>query len=150
MEVILIEDVENLGSEGEVVDVAGGYARNYLFPKRLAVEATKGKKKQIKHKKKKRKRKEKEKIADAREMAENLEQEKFVFPVKAGENGKLFGSVTSKDIGEKVNNVGYDIDRKEIDLDNNIKELGVHKIPVKIYKDVYADIKVEVVEADQE
>ncbi len=146
MEVILIEDVKKLGSEGEVVDVADGYARNYLFPKGLAVEATKGKKKQIKHRKKKRKRKEEEKISEAKEMAAKLEKEKFTFPVKAGEQGRLFGSVTSKDIAEKVNGVGFEIDKKEIDLDENIKELGVHKVPVKIYKDVSADIKVEVVE----
>ena len=98
MEVILVEDVKKLGSEGEVVDVAAGYARNYLFPKGLAVEATKGKKKQIKHRKKKRKRKEKEKISEAKEIAAKLEKEKFAFPVKAGEQGRLFGLVTSKDI----------------------------------------------------
>jgi len=149
MEVILVEDVEKLGSEGEVVDVADGYARNYLLPKGLAVEATKGKKKQIKHRKKKRKHKEEEKINEAKEMAAELEKEKFIFPVKAGEQGRLFGSVTSKDIAEKVNNAGYDIEKKEIDLDDNIKELGIKKVPVKLYKDVYADIKVEVVEKEE-
>lgn len=146
MEIILTEDVEKLGIEGEVVDVADGYARNYLLPKGLGVEATKGKKKQIKHKKKKRKRREEEKIDDAKKIAEKLEAENFVFPVKAGENGRLFGSVTSKDIAEKVNAAGYDIEKKEIDLDDNIKDLGIQKVPVKIYKNVSADIKIEVTE----
>ena len=149
MEVILIEDVDKLGSEGEVVDVAGGYARNYLFPKGLAIEATKGKKKQIKQRKKKKRKREKEKIADAKEMANKLENEKFSFPVKAGENGRLFGSVTTKDIAEKVNGAGYDIDKREIDLDDNIKSLGIHKVAVKIYKDVSAEMKIEVVEKEQ-
>lgn len=145
MEVILKEDVKKLGTEGEVVEVADGYARNYLFPRGLAVKATKGKKKQIKHKKKKKKQKEEQRIEDARKMAKELEKEKFQFPVKAGENGRLFGSVTTKDIAESVNGAGYDIDKREIDLDDNIKELGIHKVPVKIYKNVSADLKIEVV-----
>ena len=149
MEVILKEDVEKLGSEGEVVEVADGYARNFLFPRGLAVRATKGKIKQLKHKRKKKKQKESERIEEAKKMADKLEEQKFQFPVKAGENGRLFGSVTTKDIAEEVNGSGYEIDKKEIDLDDNIKSLGIHKVPVKIYKNVSADLKIEVVAKEE-
>jgi large subunit ribosomal protein L9 len=146
MEVILKEDIEKLGSEGEVVEVADGYARNFLFPRRLAVKATKGKLKHLKHRRNKKQKKEAEQIKDAKKMAKDLEGQKFKFPVKAGENGRLFGSVTTKNIAKKVKKAGYKIDKREIDLDDNIKSLGIHKVPVKLYKKVVADLKIEVVE----
>ncbi|MFW5788082.1 MAG: 50S ribosomal protein L9 [Bacillota bacterium] len=150
MEIILIEDVDNLGSEGDIVEVADGYARNYLIPRQMAVRATEGRKKQIKQQLKKKHKKEKKNVKEAEKIAEKLEDKKFTFPVKAGEQGRLFGSVTTMDIEEKVNEAGFDIDKKDIELDDNIKELGIHKVPVKIYKDVSADLKIEVVEAEEE
>ncbi|MFW6007195.1 MAG: 50S ribosomal protein L9 [Bacillota bacterium] len=149
MEIILTEDVENLGTEGEVVEVADGYARNYLLPRGMAVEATKQKKQEIQQRKKKKERKEEELRQEAEKTAEKLEKEKYVFSVKAGEQGRLFGSVTSNDIAEKVEADGYDIDKREIELDENIKSLGMHRVPVKIYDDIYAEIKVEVVAAEE-
>lgn len=147
MEVILQKDVKKLGNEGDVVKVSDGYARNYLIPKGLAVEATSGKIKQLKQKEKARKKKEMEKIAEAEKMAQKMESEKFVLSVKAGENGRLFGSITTKDIAEAVKKAGYEIDKRKIDLDENIKTLGTHKVSVKIYKDVSATLKIQVVEA---
>lgn len=144
MKIILKEDVDKLGSEGEVVDVADGYARNYLLPRGLAARATRGKLKEIKREQKRKKRKEKEKIKEAEKKSAELEEKKYVFKVKAGEQGRLFGSVTTKDIAEKVKEDGFDIDKRNIQLDDNIKSLGIHKVPVKIYGDVSATLKVEV------
>ncbi len=147
MEVILQKDVKKLGNQGDVVNVSDGYARNYLIPKGLAVEATSGKKKQIKQKERAQERKENQKTSEAKKMAQKMEAEKFVLSVKAGEKGRLFGSVTTMDIAEAVNKKGYDIDKRKIDLDENIKSLGTHKVSVKIYKDVTASLKIQVVEA---
>ncbi|MFP4016001.1 MAG: 50S ribosomal protein L9 [Halanaerobiales bacterium] len=147
MKVILRKDVKKLGSKGDIVKVSDGYARNYLIPKGMADEATAGNLNQLKHKEKVQQRKEAENIAEAKEMAGKLEKEKFVISVKAGENGRLFGSVTTKDIADTVNKAGYKIDKRKIDLDEHIKSLGVHNIKVKLYQDVEANLKIQVVEA---
>ncbi|MFW6381310.1 MAG: 50S ribosomal protein L9 [Bacillota bacterium] len=147
MKVILREDVEKLGKKGEIEEVADGYARNYLLPRGLAVEATRGRIKQINQQQKQQEQQEQEKIEEAREMAANIEDNKYTFPVKAGEKGRLFGSVTTKDIAGKLHDYGFEIDKRDIELEDNIKELGVHKVPVKIYDEVKAEIRVEVVEA---
>ncbi len=147
MKVILNKDVEKLGEKGEVINVADGYARNYLLPRKLAVEATKTKINEVQMKRKRRAKEEEEKIKEARTIAEDLESQTYEFSVKAGEKGRLFGSVTSKDIAERLAKKGFDIDKKEIELDQNIKSLGLHEIPVKIYGNVTATIKVKVVEA---
>jgi len=150
MEIVLKEDVENLGEAGDVVDVADGYARNYLFPKQLAMKATDQKIKEIERQKEKERKKEEERRENAEEIAENLQQEEFSFSVKAGEKGKLFGSITSNDIVEQIQKKGYeDIESNDVVLDENIKSLGVHKVNVNIYDDVSATIDVEVVEANQ-
>ncbi len=150
MEIVLKEDVENLGKVGEIVDVADGYARNYLFPKQLAVKATEQKIKEVKRIKEKERKKEEERREKAEKIVENLEQEEFIFSVKAGEKGKLFGSITSQDIMEQIQEKGYqDIESKNVILKENIKSLGIHKIEVEVYDDISATIDVEVVEADQ-
>ena len=147
MKLILKEDVEKLGEAGDVVDVADGYARNYLLPRQLAVEATEHRLNQLEKKQEKKKKKEKNKRENAEEIASDLEDEKYSFSVKAGEEGRLFGSVTSKDIAEKLKDKGYEVEKKDVELDENIKSLGVHKVSVKIYDDIYAEIKVKVEEA---
>lgn len=147
MKVILKEDVKKLGKKGDIVKVADGYGRNYLLPKGLAEVATESNLNELKNKEKVRKRKEKERIAEARELAARLEKEKFVISVKAGENGRLFGSVTTKDIAEAVKKAGYEIDKRKIDLNEHIKSLGTHRVNVKIYEDISATLKVQVVEA---
>jgi len=147
MKVILKEDVKNLGSKGDLVIVSDGYARNYLMPRGLAEVATEGGIKQIKQQEKARKKKKIEETSVAKEIASKLEKEKFVISVKAGEGGRLFGSVTTKDIADLVKKAGYSIDKRKIVLSENIKSLGVHNIRVKLYKDVTANLRIQVVEA---
>ncbi|MFW5992211.1 MAG: 50S ribosomal protein L9 [Halanaerobiaceae bacterium] len=147
MKVILREDVDKLGKAGEIVDVADGYGRNYLIPKRLADEASEGNIKHIKHQQKIRQKKRAEKKEEAEELAKEIEKEVFEIAVKAGENGRLFGSVNTMDIAEIVDEAGYDIDKRKIDLEDSIKSLGVHKVNVKIFRDVEATLTIKVVEA---
>jgi len=150
MEIILREDVDKLGASGDVVEVADGYARNYLIPRGYAVRATESEKKRLRHEIEKAKKRKAEKTEQAQNLKAQLEDERFIFPVKAGEKGKLFGSVTTKDIAEEASKEGYDIDKRNISLDDNIKELGVHKVPVKLFDDIYANLIIEVVEAKEE
>lgn len=147
MKVILKSDVKKLGSKGDIVKVSDGYARNFLMPKGLAEEATQSNLNELKHKEKIRERKYKENLTEAEELASKLEEKDFVIAVKAGENGRLFGSVTTKDIAKAVKKEGFKIDKRKIDLSDHIKSLGVHKVKVKIFKDVEATLKVKVVEA---
>ncbi|MFW6238475.1 MAG: 50S ribosomal protein L9 [Halanaerobiales bacterium] len=148
MKVILREDVDNLGSEGDIVEVADGYARNYLLPRRLAEEATKGKIKQVRQRKEKREEKKQKQREKAQKKADELTGKTFEVSVKAGEEGRLFGSITTNDIADKLAKAGYDeIEKVDIELDENIKDLGVHKVPVKIFADIRAEIKIKVVEA---
>ncbi|MDZ7673169.1 MAG: 50S ribosomal protein L9 [Halanaerobiales bacterium] len=150
MEIILREDVDKLGSSGDIVEVADGYGRNYLIPRGYAVQATESQKKRLRNEIEKAKKRKAEKTEQAQELKTKLEAERFIFPVKAGENGKLFGSVTSKDISEAAASEGYELDKRNISLDENIKELGVHKVPVKLFDDIYANLIVEVIEAKEE
>lgn len=149
MKIILREDVEKLGQAGDVVEVADGYARNFLLPKKLAVQAKPGKLEEIKKMEKKKRKQEEARREEAQEQAGKMEEAKLVFPVKAGEQGRLFGSVTSQDIADKFEEKGFEIDRRNIDLEENIKELGEHQISIKIFKDISAEITVEVVEAKE-
>ncbi len=145
MKVILTQDVKKHGNKGDVVEVADGYARNYLLPRGLAEAATSGKVKQLKQKEKRKKRKENNKVQAAESLADKLESEKFTLKVKAGDSGRLFGSVTTKDIADKVAEAGYEIDKRKIDLDDHIKSLGMHKIDVKLYGKVFATLNIEVI-----
>jgi|LSQX01.1.fsa_nt_gb large subunit ribosomal protein L9 len=146
MKVILKEDVKNLGSKGDVVNVSDGYARNYLIPRGLAEIATEGGLKQLQMQEKAREKRKLEEAAEAKEIAAKLEKEKFVIKVKAGEGGRLFGSVTTKDIADVVKKAGYNIDKRKIELSENIKSLGLHKIKVKLYEDITADLTIQVAE----
>ena len=146
MKVILKEDVKNLGSKGDVVNVSDGYARNYLIPRGLAEIATEGGLKQLQMQEKAREKRKLEEATEAKEIAAKLEKEKFVIKVKAGEGGRLFGSVTTKDIADVVKKAGYNIDKRKIELSENIKSLGLHKIKVKLYEDITADLTIQVAE----
>jgi large subunit ribosomal protein L9 len=147
MEVILKENVEKLGNEGDVVSVADGYARNYLIPKNLAIKATDKNRRVIEHEK----RVESDRFAKERREAEKLASElanlSCTIRMQAGENDRLFGSVTALDIAAALEEQGIEIDRRKITLDEPIKELGVFTVPAKIHADVTADIKVWVVKA---
>ncbi|MFN2363604.1 MAG: 50S ribosomal protein L9 [Halarsenatibacteraceae bacterium] len=150
MEVILREDVEKVGAGGEVVDVADGYARNFLFPRGLAEKATNAKIQEVQAARKAKEKAKAESREAAQAQAEKLEAEKFEIAVKAGEEGRLFGSVSTHDIADKVEAAGYEIDRKKIDLEENIKDLGTHKVPVKLFEDITAELTVNVVAKEEE
>lgn len=145
MKVILLEDVKGSGKTGDVVKVSDGYARNLLIPKGLAVEATPQNIKQLEKKKAAEEKKFKEDKARAQEMAEKLLKEGIVIKTKAGENGKIFGSITSKDIADALNALGYDIDKKKILLDAPIKTTGVTEVMIKLFTEVTGKVKINVV-----
>ena len=144
MEIILREDVDKLGARGQVVKVANGYARNYLLPKRLAVPATESNKKIVEQERQAYLRKEAKLQGEAQELANLMTGVSVTISQKAGENDQLFGSVTSKDVAEALAVKGYTIDRRKVQLDEPIKQLGEYKVPVRLHKDVTAEITVVV------
>jgi len=144
MEVILREDVEKLGSRGQVVKVADGYARNFLLPKRLAVTATDANKKIVEQERQAHLRREAKLVGEAQDLAKMLGGVTVSFVQKAGENDQLFGSVTSKDIAEALEKQNYTIDRRKIQLEDPIKQLGEFKVPVRLHKDVTTEVTVVV------
>jgi large subunit ribosomal protein L9 len=140
MEVILREDIDNLGSRGQVVKVAAGYARNFLLPKKLAVTATESNKKIIEQERQAHLRKEAKQQGEAQDLAKLMTGVTITIKQKAGENDQLFGSVTSKDVADGLVAKGFTIDRRKIQLDEPIKSLGEFKIPVRLHKDVTAEV----------
>ena len=144
MEVILREDIEKLGSRGQVVKVAPGYARNFLLPKRLAVAATESNKKIVEQERQAHLRKEAKLQGEAQDLAKIMTGVSVTITQKAGENDQLFGSVTSKDVADALAAKGFNIDRRKVQLDEPIKQLGEFKVPVRLHKDVTAEIAVVV------
>jgi large subunit ribosomal protein L9 len=144
MEVILREDIEKLGNRGQVVKVAPGYARNFLLPKRLAVPATESNKKIIEQERHAHLRKEAKQLSDAQELAKIMAVVSVTISQKAGENDILFGSVTAKDIAEALERQGYNIERRNIHLSEPIKQLGDHRVPVRLHREVTIEIPVTV------
>ena len=145
MDVILREDIDKLGSRGQVVQVASGYARNYLLPKRLAVAATEANKKIVEQERQSHLRKEAKQKNEAEDLGKMLHGVTVTIAQKAGENDQLFGSVTSKDVAEALEKQNFTIDRRKILLDEPIKQLGEHKVNVRLHKDVTTEITVNVV-----
>lgn len=145
MEIILREDVEKLGTRGQVVRVAAGYARNYLLPQKLAVPATEANKKIVEQERQAHLRREAKQEADAAELAKLLNGVTVTIAQKAGEQDQLFGSVTSKDISEALEKQNYTVDRRKIQLGEPIRTLGEHKVPVRLHRSVAAEITVIVV-----
>jgi large subunit ribosomal protein L9 len=148
MEVILREDIEKLGSRGQLVKVAPGFARNYLLPKRLAVIATEANKKIVEQERQAALRREAKEAAEAQELAALLAPVVITIAQKAGENDQLFGSVTSADIAARLEDQKFHIDRKKIVLHDPIKQLGEHTVTLKLHREVSVDIKVNVVKED--
>jgi large subunit ribosomal protein L9 len=142
MELILREDIEKLGQRGEVVNVAPGYARNFLLPKRLAVVANASNKKIVDQEREAHLRREAKLQSEAADLAKLLSAVTVTITQKAGEEGHLFGSVNPKDIAEALEKQNYTIDRRKIQLADPIKQVGEYKIPVKLHKDVTAEITV--------
>jgi large subunit ribosomal protein L9 len=145
MEVILKEHVDNLGRRGEIVKVADGYARNYLLPRKLALLATEGNKKQIEREKVKFDLKEAEEKGVADAIAQRMANVDIEIARKVGETEVLYGSVTTADIAEALGARGFEIDRRKLQLQEPIKKLGEYDIPVKLHRDVVTHIKVRVV-----
>ena len=148
MEVILREDVVKLGSRGQVVKVAAGYARNFLLPKRLAVAATEANKKIVDQERQAHLRREVKLEGEAQDLAKLLGGVTVTIAQKAGENDQLFGSVTSKDVAEALEKAGYTIDRRKVELAEPIKQLGEHTVAVKLHRSVSAGVKVVVVKEE--
>ena len=144
MEVILKEDVPKLGSRGDVVKVAEGYGRNYLLPRKLAIEATKANRTVIDQMKQASVRRNQRDKADAEALAQQFQGVSLSFKRKAGEKDHLFGSVTSVDIAEALDAKGFNVDRRKIQLDEPLKQIGEFNVPVRLYKDVTANVKVVV------
>lgn len=144
MELLLKEDVESLGMRGELVKVRAGYGRNYLLPRGLAVQATPSNIKQIELQRKALLKREASERASAEGQAGLLKDVTLEFARKVGEHGLLYGSVTSMDVAEGLTSKGYEIDRRRIQLKDPIKETGEYEVPIKLHREVTANIKVVV------
>jgi len=148
MDVILREDIVNLGSRGDVVKVAPGYARNFLLPKRMAVAATPSNKKIVEQERQSHLRKEAKQKGEAEGLSKLMTGVSVTIAQKAGENDQLFGSVTSKDVADALAAKNFTIDRRKIQLDEPLKTLGEFKVPVRLHKDVTAEVTVIVVKEE--
>jgi len=145
MKVLLIKDVPGLGSRGQIVDVSEGYAANYLFRRKLAIPANKGIIKDVERKQQLKKQREDRERNRALELKEKLDGLILEISRQAGDSGKLFSAITRKDIADHLNNMGFDITKKQIELKRPIKLLGDTTVRVKIFKDIYADIIVRAI-----
>jgi len=145
MEVILREAVEKLGHPGDIVKVSAGYARNFLLPRGIAYEATTGNKKRIEQEKARLESAENQRRDAAGEFAKTLEPVSLTFAARVGEEGKLFGSVTTADIAAQLEAQGIHVEKRQIDLHEPIKALGVYKVGIRLHADVKPEIKVWVI-----
>jgi large subunit ribosomal protein L9 len=146
MKVILTQELKGTGGEGDVVDVARGYAVNYLLPRRLAIEATPGNLKQLDARKGNILKREETRIGQARTLAERLDGGRVIIEAKAGEEGRLFGSVTSPMIVDAIaTQLDAEVDRRKVDVHGHIKELGEHTITVQVYRDIKTEVTVVVI-----
>lgn len=147
MEVILLQDVKALGKKGQIVKVNDGYARNFILPKKLGLEANSKNLNDLKLQKANEEKVAAEHLAAAKELAAELKDKEIVLRLKLGEGGKTFGSISSKEIAEAAKEqLGYDIDKKKIQLKESIKSLGVHNVVLKLHPKVTAELKVKVTE----
>jgi large subunit ribosomal protein L9 len=142
MEVILKEDVHKLGSRGDVVKVADGYGRNYLLPRKLAIEATRANRAVIEQMKAAAVRRSAREKADAEALSSQFENLSLTFQRRSGEHDQLFGSVTSADLAAEMEKKGFNVDRRKIQLHEPLKSLGEFTVPVKLHKDVTAHVRV--------
>ena len=145
-EVVLMADVKGLGSQGEVVRVAEGYARNFLLPRNLAAPVTEATRRRLEKVRKVREEQDAKELDTAQNLAKSIEQISCTIPVKSGEGGKLFGSVTAADIVSALKVHGIEIDKRQVDLPEPLRELGVFNIPIQLLSKVQATLKVWVVE----
>ena len=148
MEVILREDIDKLGNRGEVVKVAAGYARNFLLPRRLAVQATDANRKIVEQERQAHLRKEAKFKTEAEDLGKLVSGISLTIAQKAGENDQLFGSVTAKDVADALASKNFTVDRRKIQLDEPIKQLGEFKVPLRLHKDVTVEITVNVIKEE--
>ena len=149
MEVILVEDVEKLGRKGDVIKVAQGYGRNFLVPKKLAIQVTPSNLRQIEDAKKKIAKRLSKELEDARKQAALLSELTPVFERKISEKGQLYGSVTTQEIADFIKSKGFDIDKKKIRLDEPIRQIGEHPVQIKLHPEVTAEVRVSVVQVEE-
>jgi len=148
MKVILLQDVKGLGKKGEVVNASDGYARNFLFPKKLAAEATQGNVKTLNEQKTSQELKKQQEVEEAKELAKKIENSPIEIIAKAGDGGRLFGSVTSKDLAETLEKQHHiKIDKRKITLPEPIRELGVRYVEIKLHVGVVGKLTVNIKEA---
>lgn len=149
MKVILLGEVKGKGGEGDVVDVAAGFANNYLLPRGLAEKATPGNLKQLEMRRKNIEKRELARTTDANKLFDALNDKEVVIPAKVGEEGQLFGSVTTAMLADAIKEqIGVEVDRRKIDLRNAIKMVGVHQFSISIYREIRADLSVKVVDEE--
>lgn len=150
LKVILRQDVPELGQSGDIVTVRPGYARNFLLPRGMAYEATGANIKQLEDEKRREESRSKQQYLEARRRASQLEAVSLTFHANAGEEGKLFGSITSADIAERLNeqNLDFEVDKRDIELDEPLKSLGVYNVAVRLHAEVKPEIKVWVIKQD--
>lgn len=147
MKVILLEDVKSLGKKGQLVEVNAGYARNFILPKKLGIEATSKNINDLKLQKAHEEKVAKEVFEEAKAFKAELETKEITVGLKVGENGRTFGSVSTKELAEAVKaQLGYDIDKKKMQLSSQIKELGVVRVPIRLHPKVTAELKVNIKE----
>lgn len=142
MKVIFLKDVKNVANEGDIKDVKDGYAKNFLFKNRYAVEATEANKKALEKRLKEIAEKEKTRISDAQKKAEEMKKVKITLTKKAGETGKLYGAITNQELVDALKEAGVEIEKKQLDLKEPLKDLGTHEIKVHLYKEVRSSFTV--------
>ena len=145
MDVILRQSIENLGQPGDIVKVSPGYARNFLLPRGLAYEATEGNRKRLEREREKLEAAEAERRTRAQDIANRLGDVSLTFAARVGDEGKLFGSVTAADIAQQLEAQGHHVEKRQIDLHEPIKALGVYRVPIRLHADVKPEIKVWVI-----
>lgn len=150
LKVILREDVAKLGEAGEIVSVKAGYARNYLLPKELAYEATESSVRQLELERERADQRARRDYLEARRRASQLEDLQLTFHARAGEESKLFGSIGSADIADRLSqqDLDFEVDRKDVELDEPIKALGVYNVPIKLHAEVRPEVKVWVIKEE--
>jgi len=145
MDVILLDDVEHLGEKGEVHEVADGYGRNYLIPQGLARVATDGAVRQLKEEERQQARKQAAQKEEAEKIKKDLEDMQVVFSAKVGEDNRIFGTVTTQQIAVELANRGYDVDRRDIELDEEIRFVGAYTASIQVHQEVTASLDIQVI-----
>ena len=147
MEIILLKDKEKLGKAGDTIEVADGYARNYLIPQGFALKSTASNVKRFKEIKRQRNIRKERKLKKARELAEKIKSLSITIPVKVGEKDQVFGSVTKSDIAEQMKEKGYEVPKSNIKLEEPIRSLGIYEVPVSLEAEVNTEVKVWVIKS---